>query len=60
MGWETEVGDPGDVGVLLEPLSESESIVAVPLSTKTEGLKTLKKKESAEGVESRAEISQEL
>jgi hypothetical protein len=51
MGGETQVGDP---------VSESKSIVAVPLSTKTESLKTLEKKESAEGVESGAEISQEL
>lgn len=46
--------------ILLKPLSEGESVVAVPLGTQTESLQTLQEKERAEGVESWTEISKKL
>ena len=46
--------------MLLEPPSESESIVAMPLSTQAESFQSLEEQECTEGVECRSEVTEEL
>lgn len=60
MRFKAKVGDPGDVGVLLEPFGKCKSIVAVALPTKTKGFETLEKEEGAEWVQRWTNVAEQL
>ena len=55
---EAEVGDPGDVRVLLEPAGERKRVLAMPLAAEGEGLEALEKEEGGEGAKARADIAE--
>jgi hypothetical protein len=58
VGLEPNVGNPGDLLVLLEVSSESERVFGMALRTKRKRLQTLQEEERGERVECSAQIAQ--
>ena len=59
VGWETRVGNPRDLRVLLEVLCDGKCVGHVPVHAERESLKTLEEEEGAEWVEAGSEVTEQ-
>src|SRR4051812_27891981 len=54
------VGNPGDLGLLLEPLRDRERILAMALDSQREGFEALQEEEGVERAERRSDVAEAL